>query len=93
MLVLPSLWPETFGLNVFRAMAYGIPCLVSTNTAAEKYMTESNGCVFEQGNYIDMKKKAESVILLKPNKEAISNCDIYVKRLIEYYSSVFLNSL
>ena len=61
-LVFPSMWPETFGLNVIKALSMGIMCLVSSNTAAERYVNQNNGIVFEQGNLIDLKNKAEILI-------------------------------
>lgn len=62
-LVFPSLWPETFGLNVMKALEAGIPCLVSSNTAAEKYVINGkNGYIFKQGDFSSLKAVAEMKI-------------------------------
>lgn len=62
-LVFPSLWPETFGLNVIKALALGIPCIVSSNTAAEHYVCNGkNGYVFKQGDFLSLSKVAKECI-------------------------------
>lgn len=59
-LVFPSLWPETFGLNVIKALSVGIPCLVSSNTAAAEFVTNGeNGYIFQQGDFSSLEKVAE----------------------------------
>ena len=87
-LILPSLWPETFGLNVFKAIKQGIPCLVSSNTAAEKIISNENGLVFQQGNYNDMKKKAEEVINLKPEIKKFDDNrnELYIEKILDFYN-------
>lgn len=80
-LVFPSLWPETFGLNVIKALNAGIPCLVSSNTAAEDYVIDGiNGKIFIQGSYNDLKDKAIEI----ENKTVINNASDknYFKELI-----------
>lgn len=81
-LVFPSLWPETFGLNVIRALYAGIPCLVSSNTAAEDYVIEGiNGFVFEQGNFQSILHYSEMMPLL--------NCVTAKNGNAEYMSSLY----
>lgn len=86
-LVFPSIWPETFGLNVIRALAAGIPCLVSSNTAAEGYVVSGkNGYVFQQGNLHDLKEKA-----LKAYQELDNNykTDYYYFEYVDYYRALW----
>lgn len=86
-LVFPSLWPETFGLNVFKAIKIGIPCLVSSNTAAEKYIVKGNGVVFHQGDYNDMRKKAEEVLSVEPKVLPVmdNSNEVYIEKIVEFY--------
>lgn len=80
-LVFPSLWPETFGLNVVRALNAGIPCLVSSNTAAEDYVIEGeNGFIFEQGDLIDLINKASLTYNLTPFGKTLD--DNYIQKII-----------
>lgn len=87
-LIFPSLWPETFGLNVVKALSYGIPCLVSSNTAAMEYVKQDNGLIFEQGNYNELMKKAEIVENIKPNfyDDIFNSSDKYINKLYEFYN-------
>lgn len=90
-LVFPSLWPETFGLNMVKAVALGIPCLASSNTAAVDYVNESNGAIFEQGNFEDMRTKALQIEAFARNRignEEINNhsTNNYKNKLIDFYS-------
>ena len=86
-LVFPSLWPETFGLNVIRALYAGIPCLVSSNTAAEDYVIEGiNGFVFEQGNFQSILHYSEMMPLLNCVTAKNGNAE-YMNSLIEIYET------
>lgn len=49
-LVFPSLWYETFGLTVCEALAYGVPCLVSDDTAASDFIDGKNGRLFKRND-------------------------------------------
>lgn len=48
--VFPSLWYETFGLTVCEALAQGVPCLVSSDTAAVDFIDGMNGRVFPRND-------------------------------------------
>ena len=85
-LVFPSLWPETFGLNVINALYLGIPCLVSSNTAAENYIINGeNGYVFQQGDLDDLYLCAIKVQTLISKNETSLNIVNYASKLINYY--------
>lgn len=87
-LIFPSLWPETFGLNVIKALSNGIPCIVSSNTAAEDFVLDGfNGYVFEQGNLNSLISKAKLISKIEGN---IFNCKMnnkYIERLIYIYET------
>lgn len=55
-LIFPSLWYEGAGLTTIEVMAFGIPCIVSSNTAAIDYVSNNNGFIFEQGSVSDLVK-------------------------------------
>lgn len=89
-LVFPSLWPETFVLNVIRALYAGIPCLVSSNTEAEDYVIEGiNGFVFEQGNFQSILHYSEMMPLLNCVTAKNGNAE-YMSSLIEIYETGLL---
>lgn len=85
-LVFPSLWPETFGLNVIKALMSGIPCLVSSNTAAADYIRDGeNGFVFEQGNCRDLLNKSKDVLSVSGKNNDI-NVSEYIEKIVKIYS-------
>lgn len=66
-LVVPSLWHETFGFVVLEAIAHGIPCIVSANVGAKDILKNSD-FIFstgKQGLYDELDH-----ILSKPEKIA-----------------------
>ncbi len=88
-LVFPSLWPETFGLNVYKAKFYKTLCLVSSNTAAIDFITD-NDVIFEQGNINDLVEKAKFIINKEfndENSDFYSENDRYINSLINYYNN------
>lgn len=57
-LVVPSIWPEPFGLVVLEAMAHGLP-VVASRIGGLPYIIEDgiNGLLFEPGNAKDLAEK------------------------------------
>lgn len=43
-LVVPSLWKETFGMVVLEALSYGVPVLLSENVGAKMMVEDYKGC-------------------------------------------------
>lgn len=90
-LLFPSMWPETFGLNAIKYLAAGKTCLISSNTAAASYEEFSNCVIFRQGDINDLLKKA-SIILDKPNyfmaevnKDLIYTKEKYISHTLNAY--------
>ena len=84
-LIFPSLWPETFGLNVKKALLYDIPCIVSSNTYASSII-DDRIIVFEQGNYIDLKKKVDYFLKqFNVGKRRISCNDRYEEDIVNIF--------
>lgn len=83
-LILPSLWPEPFGLNVYKATEAGIPSLVSSNSAPAYILNDDLS--FKQGDYIDLKLKALNLINNDFKVELkVKIKDNYIDKLVEYY--------
>jgi glycosyltransferase involved in cell wall biosynthesis len=61
--VVPSIWPESFNLVVVEAFSRGSP-VVASNIGALKELIEDgkNGYLFEPGNYIELKNKLEKIL-------------------------------
>lgn len=57
-LVVPSIWPETFGFVVEEALAYGIPVLCSSRVGAKILVIDSRfGLVFDAKDYTALSDK------------------------------------
>lgn len=57
-LIVPSIWYETFGYTVLEALSYGVPVIVSDTVGAKDIIAEGCGVVIEN---IDA-KKIETII-------------------------------
>lgn len=44
LLVVPSIWPETFGLVALEAVSFGVPVLISKQTGASDILSKYPGC-------------------------------------------------
>jgi len=47
LLIVPSVWYETFGFQVLEALSYGVPVLVSGNVGAQDILADGAGIVIE----------------------------------------------
>lgn len=50
LLIMPSLWQETFGYGVLEALSYGVPVLISGNVGAKDILVLGAGMVIEDIN-------------------------------------------
>lgn len=50
LLIMPSLWQETFGYGVLEALSYGVPVLISGNVGAKDILVPGAGIVIEDIN-------------------------------------------
>lgn len=85
-LIFPSLWPETYGLNVRKALILNIPCIVSSNTYASS-IKDDKIIVFEQGNYEDLCKKIDFFLCSFTNNSSSNheNEEKYENKLINIF--------
>lgn len=56
-LVVPSLWKETFGMVVLEALSYGVPVIISSNVGAKELLEDNQG----MGIIIDIDESKEKM--------------------------------
>ena len=84
-LIFPSRLYETAGLTVLEAQAYGIPCIVSQNTAAVEFV--DTNCIFE--NYDDLKNKLINIYTFNCNFHGdIYNTKKYESSIMFFYKLI-----
>lgn len=88
-LIFPSRWYETAGLTVLEAQVFGIPCIVSRNTAASEFIEDGeNGLLFEDLD--DLKNKIKQITNINLQIKNIENINeqIYLENIIGLYNRV-----
>ncbi|MFR5228410.1 MAG: glycosyltransferase [Blautia wexlerae] len=81
MVIVPSVWHETFGFTVLEALSYGVPVLVSENVGAKDLIVqEKNGLVTKLEKH-ELEASIEKIlqnpqILVKMNKYIVENQNI-----------------
>ena len=79
-LIVPSLWNETFGFTVLEALSYGVPVIVSENVGAKDLLDKyKSGIIYDN---IDELEKELRKILLNP-KEILSKINQYIVSNVE----------
>ena len=83
-LIVPSVWKETFSLVTLEALSYGVPVIVSDNVGAQDVVKEySERCVFHGKNNLSILISSiiqNKTLLIEYNKSICSNtwkCDIF----------------
>lgn len=94
-LVVPSLWNETFGFTVLEALSYGVPIILSNKVGAKDLIIDGkNGVIYK--NEFDLKEYLSNFLnnpkekLEFMNKYIIKYCDIkniedHCKEIIDIY--------
>lgn len=72
--VVPSLWYETFGFTVLEALSYGVPVIITENVGAKDLLERYGEYILEPGNEEQLKTAIES---LTPEKLSKYNQFIY----------------
>lgn len=65
MLIVPSVWYETFGYTVIEALSYGIPVMLSSNVGAKDVLSTGCGVIVED---IDKEKLFQSLKEITPTR-------------------------
>lgn len=100
-LIVPSLWKETFGMVVLEAISYGVPVVLSSNVGAKDIFDKNNEMVFivdieknKNALYDVIKRIYENRQLLELLNRNIVEAnielryDVHVKEIIELYESI-----
>ncbi|NDV69017.1 glycosyltransferase family 4 protein [Dysgonomonas sp. 25] len=102
-LIFPSLWYETLGLTVLEAQSYGIPCIVSAQSAAADLITDNeNGLLFNVENPDSLERTIQKTVddnyidLLSENSFQSFNASKYsirnhVRSLLNFYLKTLEN--
>lgn len=94
-LVIPSIWKETFGFIGLEALSYGIPILVSSNTGFKDIVLKYKAGIIFEPNVQSLKEALENIIdnkgILNIFNENIIDSNIefslinHAERLLELY--------
>jgi glycosyltransferase involved in cell wall biosynthesis len=101
LLIVPSVWNETFSLITLEALSFGVPVLVSSTVGAKDIVKEYDDFFIFQTE-IELKEKLKYLledvsILADYNKKIMSNSwkhlqEIHVERIREFYQDILLKS-
>lgn len=75
-LVVPSLWYETFGFTVLEALSYGVPVIITNRVGAKDIMMTGSGIVADVSDKDDLLrilKRIDAHTLLTCNANIVSN--------------------
>lgn len=78
-LIVPSMWYETFGFTALEALSYGVPVILTANVGAKDILPAGAGIVVESITVEDLKKAISSLSVDKlsdMNKCIISDVNI-----------------
>lgn len=93
--LVPSIWYETFGYTALESLSYGIPVIISDHVGAKDIVKEGNGLILEASNEDEWFK--ELSILTKEDIEAwsrricenstIKKWNVFDNEIINFYRS------
>ena len=75
LLIVPSVWFETFGFTVLEALSYGVPVLISKNVGAHDIVADGKSGLIYDGHDISLKR---AIVSLLKNKEQLVNMNRYI---------------
>jgi glycosyltransferase involved in cell wall biosynthesis len=96
MLVMPSIWPEAYGLSILEAFANKVP-VIATDIGGipEIVHDEHNGLLLKRGDVLDLKKKMERIInepgliqKFKKNIPQVRSVDEECNELLDIYKEL-----
>lgn len=79
LLIMPSIWQETFGYGVLEALSFGVPVLISGNVGAKEILAEGAGIIIEdisEGGLYDALRKIDSSQLSRMNEVILKKQEI-----------------
>ena len=75
LLIVPSVWFETFGFTVLEALSYGVPVLISKNVGAHDIVADGKSGLIYDGHDISLKS---AIVSLLKNKEQLVSMNRYI---------------
>lgn len=78
-LVVPSVWYETFGYTVLEALSYGVPVIITNTVGAKDILVEGAGLIVNNAKKTDL---YEALKALDSNKLKMMNNTILEKQRI-----------
>ena len=96
MLIVPSVWHETFGFTVLEALSYGVPVLVSENVGAKDLIVQGkNGLIAKMEKY-ELEASIEEILqnpelLVKMNEYIVKNQNIKTMdtHMVEMHNQIY----
>jgi len=96
MVIVPSVWHETFGFTVLEALSYGVPVLVSENVGAKDLIVQGKNGLIAKMEKHDLEAYIEEVLknpelLVKMNKYIVENQSIKTMNahMIEVHNQLY----
>lgn len=100
LLIIPSLWKETFGFIGLEALSHGIPVMISENVGFKDLIRDGKTGLIFKPSVDDLKQKILSVLenreILKDINRNINQMpfnftmDVHVKEILNFYDEVYL---
>ena len=95
-LVVPSLWMETFGFTLLEALSYGVPVITSDNVGASILLNENYGYTYNsyhKQELINILDELNSIDLSNKNKNIFKNFNVplftdHCKEILEIYNDM-----
>ena len=78
-LVVPSIWYETFGFTVLEGLSYGVPVIISDNVGAKNILVKGAGIIIEN---MTVEKLCKTLQNLSVNKLSEMNNVIVNQQVI-----------
>ena len=89
-IVVPSIWKETFGFVSLEALSYGVPVIISNNVGSKDIVSKDIGWIFQENELKDVLLSLNKDEILQKKKKLIEEYDFislttHVKQLIESF--------
>ena len=83
-LVVPSVWYETFGYTVLEALSYGVPVIVADTVGSKDIIADGAGIIFAGNDLYQVLKELDTDKLYNMNQAILSNQKIItVKKMAQ----------
>lgn len=80
-LIVPSLWYETYGYTVLEALSFGVPVIITDHVGAKDVLTEEGGMVVDLSDKENMYK-----VLDRLDASQLASCNDFIERNQHIYT-------